>query len=180
MQCFHSMPWEGIQRCPWKPIGGGIQRAIKWWSLLGSTNHRICWIQDIGIVLGVALYSSSMDKGSFFGQFWKLGFFLVIECPIFAHRGQICKFLNHERVPSITTWNLPKCTCMTHQNPILMHGFHSMPRVGIEQVSVKAGRRWDSMYDRMMVVTRIDEPSNLLNSWHQDSVSGGPLLQVHG
>ena len=34
----------------------------------------------------VALYSGSMDKGSFFCQFWKLGFCSVSECEIFAHR----------------------------------------------------------------------------------------------
>ena len=37
----------------------------------------------------VALYSGSMDKGSFFCQFWKLGFCLVSECGFLAHRGQL-------------------------------------------------------------------------------------------
>ena len=64
---------------------------------------------------------------------------------------------------------MPKHTCMTHWKPILMHGFHSMSRVGIQQVSPKSCRRWDSMCDRMMVIVRINEPSNPLDSWHQDS-----------
>ena len=61
------------------------------------------------------------------GQFWKLGFCSVRECEIFAHRGQIFKFLDREFVASVPTWKFPKHTCMTHQNPILMHDFHSIP-----------------------------------------------------
>ena len=54
----------------------------------------------------------------FFGQFWKLGFCSVRECPIFEHRGQLCKFLDHECVARIATWNMPKNICMTYQKPI--------------------------------------------------------------
>ena len=71
-------------------------------------------------------------------------------------------------------------TCMTHQNPFLMHSFHSMPRVAIQQVSLKARRRRDSTRDRMMVVSRIDEPLALLDSRHRDSAMGGPLIWFHG
>ena len=92
------------------------------------------------------------------GQFWKLGFFSVRECKIFAHRGQIFKFLDCEHVASVPTWNLPKHTSMTHQNPILIHGFHSMPQVGIKQVSLKSCRRRDSMCHIMMVMAQINEP----------------------
>ena len=74
----------------------------------------------------VALQSRSMDKGSFFGQFWKLGFCSISECPIFAHRGQLCKFFDCEHVARIPTWNLPKHVCMTHWKRFLMHGFHSV------------------------------------------------------
>ena len=79
-----------------------------------------------------------------FCQFWKLGFFLVSEYEIFAHVGQIRILLNDECVASIPTWNMPKHACMTYQKLILIHGFHSMPRVGIQQVSLKAWRRLDS------------------------------------
>ena len=33
-----------------------------------------------------------------FGQFWKLGFCSVSECEIFAHKGQLCKFIECEHV----------------------------------------------------------------------------------
>ena len=114
------------------------------------------------------------------GQFWKLEFCLVRECEIFAHRGQLCIFLDHECVASIPTWNLPKHICMTHQNTFLMHGFHSMPRLGIQQVSLKACRRWDSTCHRMMTVAQIDEPSAPLDSRNRDSARGGPILRVNG
>ena len=42
-------------------------------------------------------------RDHFFSQFWKLGFFLVSECEIFAHRGQIRILLNCEGVASILT-----------------------------------------------------------------------------
>ena len=102
---------------------------------------------------------------------------------MFAHGGQLCIFLiflNREHVASVPTWTLPKHACMTHRNLVLMHSFHSMPRLGIQQVSLKACRRWDSTCDRMMFVARIDELSNLLDLRHRDSVMGGPLLWVHG
>ena len=51
--------------------------------------------------------------------------------------------------------------------------FHFMPRVGIQQVSLKACRRWVSTCDRMMVVARIDEPSDPLDSKHRDSARVG-------
>ena len=81
---------------------------------------------------------------------------------------------------SVPTWNLPKYTYTTHQKPFLIHGFHSVPRLGIQQVSLKACRRWDSMCDIMMVVARIDEPSALLDSGHRDSAMGGPLIWLQG
>ena len=89
--------------------------------------------------------------------------FSVTKCPIFAHRGQLCKFIDRECVAIVPTWNLPKHACMTHRNPFLMHGFHSMPRLGIQQVSLKAYRRWDSTYHRMMTVDQVKEPSTLLD-----------------
>ena len=70
---------------------------------------------------------------------------------------------------SVPTWKIPKNVFMTHQKPVLMHGFHSMPRVAIQQVSLKACRRWDSMCHRIMTVARIDEPSAPLDSKYQDS-----------
>ena len=78
------------------------------------------------------------------------------------------------------TWNLPKHACMTHQNLIFMHSFHSMPRVWIQQVSLKACNRWASMCHIMMIVARIDEPSTPMDLGHWDSARGGPLLRVHG
>ena len=66
-------------------------------------NRRLCWIQDIGIVLGVALYSGSMYKSPVLGQFGKLVFCLVSECPFFAHRGQIRILLDREGVARIPT-----------------------------------------------------------------------------
>ena len=110
-----------------------------------------------------------MDKGSCFGQFWKLGFCTVRECPIFAHGGQLLNFLNHECVVSVPTWNMPKHACMTHQNLVLMHGFHSMSRLGIQEVSLKACGRWDSMCHRMMTVAWIDELMDPLVLGHRDS-----------
>ena len=77
------------------------------------------------------------------------------------------------RVP---TWDLPKHGRMTHRNPILMHSFHSMPRLGIQQVSLKAYRRWDSTCDRMMVIDRINELSTPLDLGRQDSATGAPLI----
>ena len=62
----------------------------------------------------VVLYYGSMDKRSFFCQFWKLGFCSVSECEIFAHRGQLHIFLDRECVASVPTWNLPKHAFMTH------------------------------------------------------------------
>ena len=51
-----------------------------------------------------------------------------------------------------------------------------MPRVGIQQVSLKACRRWDSMCDKMMFAAQIDKKSTLLDSGHHDSSRGGPLF----
>ena len=139
-------------------------------------NHWICWIQDIKIVLGWPSNLGPWTRDHCFCQFWKLAFRSVSECEIFAHGGQLRILLDRERVDRIPTWNMPKNTCMTHQNPILMHSFHSIPRVGIQQVSLKACRRWDSSCHRMMVMARIDEPSTLLDSGHRDSARGGHLL----
>ena len=49
----------------------------------------------------VSLYSGSMEKGSFFCQFWKLGFCSVSECEIFAHESQIRIFIDREGVDSV-------------------------------------------------------------------------------
>ena len=113
-------------------------------------------------------------------NFLKLGFSLVSECEIFAHGDQIHIFLDREGVANIPTLHMPKHSCMTHRKLFLMHGFHSIPRVGIQQVSLKSCRRWDSMCNKMMVVAQIDEPSNPLDLGHQDSAKGGPLLWVYG
>ena len=112
----------------------------------------------------------------FFGQFWKLGFCSVSECPISAHMGRLCKFLDREHMDSIPTCIMPNHSCMTHRNPVLMHSFHSMPQVGIQQVSLKVCRRWDSTCDKMMVAAWIDKLLTPLDSGHQDSSRGGPLL----
>ena len=42
-------------------------------------------------------------RDHYFGQFWKLGFFSVSECEIFAHGGQIRILLDREGVASIPT-----------------------------------------------------------------------------
>ena len=64
---------------------------------------------------------------------------------------------------------MPKHACTTHRNPFLMHGFQSMPRLGIQRVSLKACRRWDSTLHRLMNVAQIDELSAPLDSVHRDS-----------
>ena len=115
----------------------------------------------------------------FLSQFWKLGFCSVSECPIYAHRGWIWKLLNRECVASIPTWNLPKHTWMNHQNLVLMHDFHSMAWVGIQQVSLKSCMRWDSTCHRMMSIAQIYEPSTPLDSGNRDSDRGGPLIWFH-
>ena len=115
-------------------------------------------------------------RDHFFGQFWKLGFFSVRECQSFAHGGQLRRLLDYEHVASVPTWNIPKHACMTYQNPILLHSFHSVPQVGIQHVSLKDCRRRDSVCDKMMVVAQIDNPLNPLDSRHRDSAIGGPLL----
>ena len=115
-----------------------------------------------------------------FGQFWKLGFCSVSECEIFAHGGQLRIFLDRECVASAPIWNMPKHACMTYRMVVLMHGFHSMLQVGIQQVSLKTYRRWDSTCDKMMFVSWTDKPSTPLDSGHQDSVRGGPLLWFDG
>ena len=148
-------PGYGFNRCPWKPVGGELQHAIEWWLWLGSTNHRLCWIHDIGIVLRCPSPLVPWKRDIVLGQFWKLGFCSVRECEILAHRGQIWKFLDHEHVARITKWNLPKISCMTHRNPFLMHGWNFMPRVGIQEVSLKVCRSWDSTCIRMMSMAHI-------------------------
>ena len=152
MHGFHSMPRLGIQRLSLKAYGRWYSCSIDWWPFLGSTNRQICWIQDIRIVLGWSSNLGPWTRDNFFCQFWKLGFCSVSECPISAHTGLLWKFLNREHVASISTWNLPKNSCMTHWNPFLMHDFHSMPRLGIQRVSLKAYGRWDSMFYRLMTI----------------------------
>ena len=132
-------------------------------------NCQIRWIYYIGIVLWWPYNLGPWTRYHFFSQFWKLGFCSLSECPISTHKGWLCKLLNREHVASVTTWNLPKHACMTHRKPFLMHSFHSMPRLGIQQVSLKACRRWDSMFHRLMTVARIDEPSAPLDSVHRNS-----------
>ena len=80
---------------------------------------------------------------------------------------------------SFPTWNILKHTCMTPEK-LVMHGWNSMPHVGIQLVSLKAYRRWASMCHRMMTVSQIDEPLDLLDSRHKYSAKGGPLLCLHG
>ena len=149
--------------------GGRIQCAIESWPLLGSTNRQLHWISNIEIVLGWPSNLLPWRIDHYFGQFWKLGFFLVSECPISIHMGWLCKFLDHECVAIVPTWNLPKHACTTHRKAFLMHNFHSMPWVGIQRVSLKVWRRWDSTCHRIMNVSWIDEPSAPLDSGHQDS-----------
>ena len=115
-----------------------------------------------------------------FGQFCKLGFCSISECEIFAHGGQIHIFLDRECVASVPTWNIPKHTCMTCRNPILLHGFHSMRRLGIQHVSLKACRRLDSMCHKMMVIAQIEKSSIPLDLGHWDSARSDPLLWSHG
>ena len=58
-------------------------------------NRQLNWIQVIGIVLGRSSNLVPWIRYHSFGQFWKLGFCLVSECEIFAHRYQIegdCRF----------------------------------------------------------------------------------------
>ena len=76
--------------------------------------------------------------------------------PNFCTWGQLRILIYYEHVASTPTWNMTKHAFLTH-NLILKHGFHSMLRLGIQQVTVKAYRWWDSIYDRMMVVAHIDE-----------------------
>ena len=80
--------------------------------------------------------------------------------------GQLRILLDREHVASVPTWTLPKHACMTHQNLFLMHGFHSMPRLGIQQVSQKPCRRWDSMCHKIMAVAQIDESLNPFDLGH--------------
>ena len=69
---------------------------------------------------------------------------------------------------------------MNHRNHILMHGFHYLPQVGIQQVFVKSCRKWDSKFHRMMTMDQINEPSNPLDLGDINSVRGGPILWDHG
>ena len=119
-------------------------------------------------------------RDHFFGQFWKVGFCSVRECEIFAHGGQLDILLDHECVARIPTWNMSKQNCMTYRNPVLMHGFHCMPRLGIQHVSLKACRRWHSTRHKIMTIARIDEPSAPLDSRHRDSATRGLVIWVHG
>ena len=66
-------------------------------------NHKIFWIQDIGIVLGWTSNLVPSRRYHYFGQFWKLGFFLVSECEIFALKGQIRILLDREGVANVPT-----------------------------------------------------------------------------
>ena len=61
-----------------------------------------------------------------------------------------------------------------------MHGFHSMPQLGIQRVSLKAYRRWDSTYDKMMSIALIDKPLTPFDVGHRDSATGGPIIWLHG
>ena len=75
---------------------------------------------------------------------------------------------------------MPKNTYMTHRKPVLMHGFHSMPQVGIQQVSLKAYRRWASTCHRMMTIAQINELLDLFDLGHCDSAMAIPRIYVHG
>ena len=62
----------------------------------------------------LALYSGSMDKGSFFCQFWKLGFCSLSECEIFAHKGKLegdCRYSPHIIDVRICTMKLRRRQC---------------------------------------------------------------------
>ena len=92
--------------------------------MLGRPSNIVPWIRDHS-----------------FGQFWKLGFCSVSECEMFTHGVQLRILLDRERLDSVPTQNMPRQTCITHRNPVLMHDWNYMPRVGIQQVSLKAYRR---------------------------------------
>ena len=79
----------------------------------------------------------------------------------------------------INTWNLPKHYWMTHHNPFFMDGLNSMPKVGIQEVSLKACKRQDSMCHRIMVMAQVEKMSTPLDLGHWDSAKGGPILWVH-
>ena len=64
---------------------------------------RLRWIQDIRIVLGRPSNLFPWIRDHFFGEFLKQGFSLISECEIFAHRGQIHIFLDHEGVARVPT-----------------------------------------------------------------------------
>ena len=81
--------------------------------LLGSMNHWLHWIQDIGIVLRWPSNLGPWTRDHFFDQFLKLGFFSVSECEIFAHGGQLHIFLDCEHVGIIIKWNMHKHAYMT-------------------------------------------------------------------
>ena len=66
-------------------------------------NRQLRWIQDIRLVLGWPSNMVRWRRGHYFGQFWKLGFFSVSECEIFAHGGQIRILLDREGVASVST-----------------------------------------------------------------------------
>ena len=85
---------------------------------------------------------------------------------MFAHGVQTCILIDREHVARIPTWIMPKHVFMTHRKPFLMHDFHSMPRVVIQQVSLKSYGGCNSTCDRMMVVSRIDELSAPLDLGH--------------
>ena len=125
MHSFHSMPRLVIQQVPLK--------ACRRWD---STFHRLMTIARIDEPLApldsghrdsarVALYSRSMDKGSFFFcQFWKLGFCSVSECEIFAHKGQIegdCRSSPHIRDVSICTMKCRRRQCHYISNHVMEH-----------------------------------------------------------
>ena len=61
----------------------------------------------------------------FLGQFWKLGFFLVSNCEILAHRGQLYKLLDPNLVATVPTWKLYKPTFDALLEIIISHINHT-------------------------------------------------------
>ena len=120
------MPWVGIQQVSLK--------ACRRWELMFHRLMTIARIDEPSAPLDlvhhdsarVALYSGSMYKGSFFCQFWKLGFFSVSECENFAHRGQLegdCRSSPHPRDVSICTMKCRRRQCHYISNHVMEHAY---------------------------------------------------------
>ena len=116
----------------------------------------------------VALYSGSMDKGSFFFQFWKLGFCSVSECEIFAHKGQLegdCRSSPHIRDVSICTMKCRRRQCHYVSNHVMEH-FYVQKQVAIllhHYYKIYISSRYKCFENAMYIShTQISSLSNLL------------------